>query len=145
MWKSNLSGIVSRVLLILATSSSAYAESDVMINRLLEKNYRHQFSLKKQTIVPNQYRQAIPLERPALDVVVRTPTVTKGSTMSVSTADSQNCEVSTSAAECGHNHSSLGAGLSDYLQGYGMFAVVGTGLRLPDEQLESEDGLEDDW
>lgn len=145
MRKSNLSGIVSGVLLILTMSSPVYAESDVMINRPLEKNYRNQISLKKQTIVPIQYRQPIAVKRPGLDVVVRTPTVTTGSNVSVSTADSKSCEVSASTSECGRNHSSLGAGLSDYLQGYGMFAVVGTGLRLPDEQLESEDGLEDGW
>lgn len=28
---------------------------------------------------------------------------------------------------------------------YGLFSVVGTGLRLPDDQLESDGGLEDEW
>ncbi len=37
------------------------------------------------------------------------------------------------------------ADVENYATDYGMFSVIGTGIRLPDDQVESADGLEDDW
>ncbi len=48
-------------------------------------------------------------------------------------------------ADCAAALATGANGLNDNLQSYGMFAVIGAGIRLPDAQLESEFGLEDDW
>ncbi len=55
------------------------------------------------------------------------------------------CVTDSASEHCRSTGIGNAVGLGDYLDYDGMFYVVGSGIRLPDEQLESETGIEDNW
>jgi len=55
----------------------------------------------------------------------------------------ENCNAASSSEACSFSNL-LSTGTTDsYIDEYNMFAVVGTGIRLPEEQIESFNGIDD--
>lgn len=87
-------------------------------------------------------RMPLPVIRPHT-VPIAPPVTTNQSPLTGGGPDL--CEAGSVAIVCAANTVASGSGLADIITDFGMFSVVGAGIRLPDEQLESELGLEDEW
>lgn len=56
---------------------------------------------------------------------------------------SDNCRILSSGEGCASSDSFLMGTISSYIGEYSVFAVIGAGIRLPEEQIESFNGLDD--
>ena len=49
----------------------------------------------------------------------------------------------TSVDSCSKSESASAGNIDSYIEDYSMFAVIGTGIRLPEDQIESYQGIDD--